>query len=206
MENFDFGKAINIFLVAFVIFLVVMIAFVARLVSTFMVKNKNTNLTASYATTQVPPAGTPLEIAHSTTIDLARIGENYLHTDGFVKEQTYDVLMTMAQARKQSLDELFESDPAGILSVLFPEDTRALLPPEAQTFIEAQVITEGRFSVTQIPNITEKRYSVIARNGEEFRLYFPEGIPQTPPNSGVRIRGVRLDNKILVQSIEEISL
>lgn len=205
MENFDFGKVINIFFVAFVIFMVVMIAFVARLVSTFMVKNKNTNITKTFATT-IPPAESPLEIAHTTTVSLTRISENYVNSTAEVKQTAYEVLLTIAQARKQAIDALFEDDPSAISSVLFPEDTRALLPAEAQTFIEAGVITEGRFNAAQIPNQTDKRYSVIARNGEEFSLYFTDGLPQTPPNAGVRIRGIRLDNKILVQSIEEISL
>lgn len=205
MENFDFGKAINIFLVAFVIFIVVMIAFVARLVSTFMVRNKNTNLTSTYAQS-IPPAESAVEIAHNTTVSLTRISENYIRTDGQVKEQTYDVLLTIAQARKQALNELFETDPGTIDSVVFPDDVRSLLPEEAQSLIEKQVIMEGRFAVIQVPDKADKGYSLVARNGEEYRLYFAEGMPQTAPNSGIRVHGILLDNKLLIQSIEEISL
>lgn len=205
MENFDFGKAINIFLVAFVIFIVVMIAFVARLVSTFMVRNKNTNITSTYATS-LPPAESPLEIAHSTTVNLTRISDNYLHTDGKVKEETYDVMLTIAEARKQALNELFAVEPAALLSVIFPEETRTLLPQEAQSLIEVQIITEGKLLIIQVPEKAEKKYTLIARNGEEYTLYFPDGMPQLSSNIGVRIHGVRLDNKILVQSIEQISI
>lgn len=205
MENFDFGKAINIFLIAFVIFIVVMIAFVARLVSTFMVRNKNTNLTKSYAQT-IPPAESAVEIAHNTTVSLTRISENYISTQGQVKEQTYEVLLTIAQARKQALNELFESDPGTIDSVIFPDDVRSLLPEEAKTLIEKKVIIEGRFSVTEVSGNSDKHYVLISRNGEEYSLYFADGMPQVAPNTGVRINGILLDNKIAVQSIEQITL
>lgn len=205
MENFDFGKAINLFLVAFVIFIVVMIAFVARLVSTFMARNKNASPTISYAHS-IPPAESPIEIAHTTTISLTRISENYLKSTPEEKQVSYEVLLTIAQARKQAIDSLFEENPEAVFSVLFPEDTRTLLPSEAQTFIEAQIITEGRFKIIKLPNQAGNRYNLIAKNGEEYLLYFTSGLPQIAPNSGARVRGVQLDNKILVQSIEEISL
>ena len=205
MENFDFGRAINMFLVAFVIFIVIMIAFVARLVSTFMARNKSTSVTSTYAKS-IPPAESQLEIAHTTTISLTRISENYLTNTEEERQLNYEVLLTIAQARKQAIDSLFEEDPTAILSTLFPDDLRTNLPSEAQTFIEAQIITEGRFKVLQIPNQPEKRYSLIAKNGEEYKLYFTTGLPQLPPNSAIRVRGVRLGNKMLVQSIEETSL
>lgn len=204
MENFDFGRAINLFLVAFVIFIVVMIAFVARLVSTFMARNKTTNLTTSYAHS-IPPAESPLEIAHTTTVSLTRISENYINNSSEEKLINYEVLLTIAQARRQAIDSLYEEEPAAILSTLFPDDIRTQLPSEVQTFIEAQIITEGRFKATQVPN-QDKQYSLIAKNGDEYMLYFTTGLPQIPPNSGIRVKGIRLDGKILVQTIEEVSL
>src|SRR3989338_11013968 len=100
MENFDFGKAINIFLVVFVIFIVVMIAFVARLVSTFMVRKNSTPLTATYANQET--AETPIETLHTTTVSLNNLGEEYILGTGQEKQEMYEVLLTIAEARKQA--------------------------------------------------------------------------------------------------------
>lgn len=208
MENFDFGRTINIFLVAFVIFIAIMIAFVARMVSTFMVRNTNTNLTSAYAQND-QTIETPIETLHTTTVSLNNIGDAYVNNTEEEKKQNYEVLLTIAQARKQALLSVIEENPEAIFSSIFPQEIRDVLPAEAQIFIENEIIIEGSLKLMQVENTVtherDRQYTILARSGDEFLLYIPEKIvPPAGSNIMVRIQGIQIDNKIVVQTIKTI--
>lgn len=207
MENFDLGKAVSVFLLAFIVFIVIMIAFFARLVSRFMVRNNTTNLSTTYAHS-VEPIETPLETLHTTTVTLSRLSDDYIKASEENKKLSYDLLLTMAQARKQSLNSVLEDNPSEILSSLFPDSTRSQLPDEIKTFIETPVIVEGQLKISTIEDKNAQSlknyYKIISRNGEEFNLYFQDDKTVPIADSHIRIHGIQVDNKIVVQSINTI--
>lgn len=193
----DVQKIVNIIFIGFVLFIVIVMVILARVVSTFMAKNQNKSTTQALASA---PAA-PIENAHTLTVHVTRAAESYLQAAEHEKAVKYEILLTLAQSRKHTIDTMLDDNPISITAILFSEDLRGQLPEELRSLIERPVIMEG----TVKKDTEGSQLVLINRTGEEYAL-LPVTLTQEKFAKGSRLRvtGILIDNKIVVKYMQKL--
>src|SRR4030095_12294617 len=135
------------------------------------------------------------------TIQLAALNSRYQLGNKAERNSLLPELNRIAATRREMLASLIESDPAEVLRVAVPEDIRASMPAQLQSYVEQQVILEGELEVVYQEDETESQLLYSLNYGKErLSLHFV-----TRPNrdlltgTRVRVKGVRLGNVVALE-------
>ncbi len=208
MDDIDLGKILNYFYVFFVVILIVMIVFFSRLVSIMLTQKKNTPFDKVNA---AQPAATQsyLEDAYTMTVRLTQLAQLQSTSAGVMTPSQKEVIVTLAEGRKQAMLAVMNENPQAVQSTIFSEDLIAFLPEEAKMFIEKKGTLEGVVESTGVdagePKEFGKNFTLTTQNGSLYILHFVSadiGLPQT--GTQMIVQGTILDNHVLVSSLRKI--
>lgn len=139
--------------------------------------------------------------ADDMTHDLVALSESYQGADPTTRKAMVRDLLDLAVSREQLLKGIAESDPSEVLRLAMPSDIRAVLPPEVQSHVEEEVEAEGVLQVL-IEDLSDGSRALygLETATEHLSLHFATDPPGLQSGSRVRVRGVRLDNTLALQS------
>ena len=110
-------------------------------------------------------------------------------------------LVEHAQRRHRVLASLIEEDPKEFLHVAVPEELRASLPDVVQPFVEQEVEVEGTLEVYHEDYEAASRFVYkLQTPGERLGLHFANDPPELLTGSRVRVKGMRLNHMLALDS------
>ncbi len=201
------GKVLNYFYVFFVVVLIAMIVFFSRLVSIMLTQKKNAELTKANAA-QTTGTKTYLEDTYTMTVRLTQLAELQSSRGGAVTPEQKEIMVTLAEGRRQAMLAVIEENPQAVRATVFSEELRMALPEEARTFIERKGTVEGVIkSVNSSGGENQKEVThntVTTLNGNRYIMYFTQSVEVPKPGSRAIIQGIILDDRIIVESVKLI--
>jgi len=116
-------------------------------------------------------------------------------------------LQALASSRKGLMLELMRQDPNQLLQVALPDHILASLPDELQAYFEQQVDVEGELEVLYEENETESRLRHFLNTANQrMELHFRgKAMPDLLSGSFVRVRGVRIDDQLVIDGAADTS-
>jgi hypothetical protein len=120
------------------------------------------------------------------------------------KGQRLGELLQAAKTRADALSATLKSDPAAVLRVALPESLRGQFPAQAAQFLEQDLDTAGELEVLHVdfPDHVNDHYVFTLKTPtEELNLYFAAEMTELPSGTHVRVRGIRLDDDVVLTSI-----
>lgn len=112
-------------------------------------------------------------------------------------------LKTLAKERKQLLLDLIDTDPEEIGRIAFDSKIRSTLPDEVKIEVEEPVDVEGEVEVAHGDDFTGETakfyYKMKDRN---LDLHFVRDNPDLVSGTKIRVRGNKIDNKVVVAQRE----
>lgn len=208
MDDFDLGKILNYFYVFFVVVLIAMIVFFSRLVSIMLTQRKDAQLTKVNAE-QSNGSKTYLEDAYTMTVRLTQLAELQSSSNAGLTPGQKEVIVTLAQGRKQALLAVVEENPEAVQSTVFPDDLRSAVPEEARIFIERKGAVQGMVnrivaSESGTQNIVS-HFTLTSSDGERYILHFiDEGTTAELTGKTAIVKGVILDNHLIVEAVQQL--
>jgi hypothetical protein len=110
-------------------------------------------------------------------------------------------MLATAAERRRLLASMFESDPGHVLRVALTSELRASLPAAVRTDVEQHVELEGTLEVLQEDDANGARLRhFLDSGGTRLELHFATNPPGHLTGDRVRVRGVRLDNMLALDS------
>lgn len=117
------------------------------------------------------------------------------------KSQTFSLLQQILRQRKDQLTELTEKDPAQVLKLLLPKNIREALSQVIAEDIESDITTEGILAIFHEDDFDalKSRTNYILQSSQgDFSLHTPRQFGDLVSNTKVRVKGVRIGNKIII--------
>lgn len=110
-------------------------------------------------------------------------------------------LLSIAASRHQLLSQIIQDDPGAVLDAAVSAEFRASLPREVQPYIEEEIDVEGELEVLHEDRDPGSRYlHYLKINEERFSLHFAAHPPTLHTGSRVRVRGVRIERALALES------
>ena len=112
-------------------------------------------------------------------------------------------LLALAQDRREQLAALITTDPREALRAALPANLRAAMPAKAGPFLEHDALEEGALAVYHVDalDLTASHYLYYLDTAEgRLSLHFAKDPPQLRSGAKVRIKALRLDDALLVES------
>lgn len=151
----------------------------------------------------VSPHGKSADRARAEELGLALPHLNAQHraAPAELRAERLDALIAVAAERQAHMVKLIETDPAAALRVALPAKVRAGMPARVQSYLEQHVELEGELELRyqDYPNGKGRLLHDLLSAQGRSSLHFTGNAPKEESGTKVRIRGVRLGNKIAVQ-------
>lgn len=142
------------------------------------------------------------EFESSTATSLTQLRELKDKYSQLPNEQNLNELKSLAQSRQKSLLTLIEENPDKFLKQVAFKNTRSEFPTEVWPYLEEEVDLKGSLEILHADDfenkIAKEHYFLKTADQKRFSLYFVEKGPLLMFGSKVRIRGVKLENKIVI--------
>lgn len=121
------------------------------------------------------------------------------------KKSTLSGLITnLLGQRKSALLDAVQNNPRAVLAATLPATARAELPAGSENLLEQDVDFQGTATVLHTDNFASKveipleYYVVSSTSGKRYRLHFAGSHPDFITGAKVRVRGVALENELVV--------
>lgn len=116
-------------------------------------------------------------------------------------------LQARASSRRDLMLELIREDPNEVLQLALPDYILSSLPDELQACFEQQVELEGELEVLYEENETESHlHHFLKTANQRLELHFRgNAVPDLLSGSLVRLRGVRIDDHLVVEGAADNS-
>jgi hypothetical protein len=137
-----------------------------------------------------------------TTNALVNLHGQQVKAGGPAKAAILTRLQNVAATRYQLLAAAVEADPGALLKVALPASFRRGFPAALRRYLEEEIDLDGNLEVLHEDRAQGSRYVYKLESlGQEYSLHFKKE-PPTHLTSGarVRVRGVRLNNAIALES------
>lgn len=138
-------------------------------------------------------------IALSTHYDAALDDES--------KSSIASAIIGVINARRSQMKAEIANDPQQFLKHAFSKGTLKKLPESVQALLEQEADMSGTISMYHIDNFTTGKGEVVfelaadaASGGGKYKLHFSGKLPKTKTGDKVRVKGVSLDDDVLVAS------
>lgn len=114
-------------------------------------------------------------------------------------------LLALAEARQKMLIEKLDKDPAEVLRLRLPEETRAEMPTAVRELVESEAEMEGELQVVIVHDSASKshiEYSVKADRGDRRPLYLSRQPPrELLSGQRVRVKALALDKNLVLDPL-----
>jgi hypothetical protein len=138
-------------------------------------------------------------MTHSLGVLLAR----YLRASPPEQEKMNDDLIALATERKAVLASIIEENPGEVLRLSLPGRLRAAMPAAVKNHLEKQLELVGTLELFyEDYKHTSRLRHVLKANGKRFSLHFKVQPPKVHSGVRVRVRGVKVDGAIALESGE----
>lgn len=139
--------------------------------------------------------------AERLTQALASLNFDYYAAGHDERPSVLTELRAAAAERRQLLLSMIESDPGQVLRVALSPELRASVPAAVRDLVEQHVQLEGTLEVLQEDHAHSARLlHVLHADGARFALTFASKPPGLLTGDRVRVRGVRLDDTLALES------
>jgi alpha-galactosidase-like protein len=120
--------------------------------------------------------------------------------DPTLRQSLINELQSLATSRRALMLELARQDANQVLQVALPDQILTSLPEELQSYFEQHVELDGELDVLYEENETESRLRHFLTTGSQrIELHFrSNSMPDVLSGSFVRVRGVRIDDQLIV--------
>lgn len=143
--------------------------------------------------------------ARDLTLSLLDLKERHGAAEPGQRGQLLGQLLAVARQRHDALAALVEVDPAEVLRVALPAELRAGLPAQAIPFLEQEVEESGELVVLHVDHVNsaDDHYLHFLDGPKgRYSLHFAGAAPDLASGASVRVRGVLIDNAIVVADAE----
>ena len=114
---------------------------------------------------------------------------------------------TLAKERKKILKGLMVTNPQAVIDNTLTEDTRQTILEEAPSELEERTSKEGEFEVLHSDDFAKERsqflYFLKTEDGNKTSLHFARDKPTALTGTRVRVEGIKIDNRMAVESADE---
>lgn len=135
------------------------------------------------------------------SLALPQLNAQYRAAPAELRAERLDALIAIASERQARFAKLIETDPAAALRMALPAKIRTGMPARVQSYLEQRVDLEGELELRYQDYPSGKgrlRHDLLNAQGRSS-LHFAGNAPMEQSGTQVRIRGVRLGNKVAVQ-------
>jgi len=158
-----------------------------------------------------PPIWSPNQVvapsAQSVTNTLLRLNAQRRRAQAHEQITLTQRVMEVAALRRQLLEALIDDEPQTVLRAALSARSRAALPPAAQALLEQETEAEGTLTMMVEDRDSGHRYRYsLATGGEHYTLHFAEPPPLMQTGSWVRVKGVRVNHALALQSADNVSV
>ena len=119
-------------------------------------------------------------------------------------------LINIAKARRDELVLTAQADPAEFMRVILPAELLAGLPTQAMPFLEQSANVSGSLEVFHVDHVNpgDDYYEHVLTTTAKavYRVHFAVSAPQLQTGMKVSVRGVRLDNHIVVAATADVMI
>jgi hypothetical protein len=154
------------------------------------------------------PAGNPNQNARGLTLSLLDAANMYNTAAPAAKGLLLANLLNVAKARRDELVLTAQADPAEFMRVILPPELLAGLPSQAMPFLEQSANVSGSLEVLHVDHVNpaDDYYEhVVTTTGKAiYRVHFAKSAPQLQTGMQVSVRGIRLDNHIVVAAAGDV--
>lgn len=158
------------------------------------------------------------ESVKGLTLAILKINREHSQTPADKKQAVLDRLISNAKNRKEKMLALMEEDPAAALRIALPASLRQQFPDQMQSDIEQETSLEGELEVLHTdevddPNSKEPKfkdskffYFLKTSGSERVTLHFVEEGPIILTGTKVKVRGVKLDEKMAISQNSDLEI
>lgn len=135
------------------------------------------------------------------SLALPQLNAQYRAAPAELRAERLDALIAIAAERQARFAKLIETDPAAALRMAVPAKIRTGMPARVQSYLEQRVDLEGELELRYQDYPSGKgllRHDLLSAQGRSS-LHFAGNAPMEQSGTRVRIRGVRLGNRVAVQ-------
>jgi hypothetical protein len=150
------------------------------------------------------------ETVDDVTIKLLSQARELKNATADERDEKLETLLKTASHRKELILKAMENDPAGVSKIAISKELRNNFLADIKEFVEEDVILEGELEVLVSESFDEYEnendedhpeatyyYNLIA--GEKITsLHFTGNIPEIYGGSKLKVKGIKLDNKMIV--------
>ena len=138
------------------------------------------------------------------TLRLLILSKAYSDAASNRKPLIFSRMLEISESRKQNLLLLMEENPSVFLKVTIPKHIKGEFPSEITSNIEDEVEVEGSLDVLHSDNfdkgLSKFYYFLKDASGNRFSLHFVGEGPMLLTGSRIRVKGMKLADKIAVES------
>jgi hypothetical protein len=154
------------------------------------------------------PAANPNTNARGLTLALLDAANQYNTGAPAAKGLLLANLINVAKARKDELVLTAQADPAEFMRVILPAELLAGLPPQAMPFLEQSATVSGSLEVFHVDHVNPAddyyEHVLTTTSNATYKVHFAVSAPDLQSGIRISVRGVRLDNHIVVAAAGDV--
>jgi len=153
------------------------------------------------------PVANPNQNARGLTLSLLDAARAYNSAAPGARGLALANLLNVAKARRDELVLTAQADPAEFMRVILPAELLAGLPPQAMPFLEQAASVNGSLEVFHVDHVdpADDYYEhVLTAANAVYRVHFAAAAPALQTGMHISVRGIRLDNHIVVAAAGDV--
>lgn len=118
------------------------------------------------------------------------------------KDNNVDKMLKIAQQRQEKLISKLKDDPQSFLSYATLGSQKQSFPNEVKPYLEEEAQLEGKLIVVILDDFENKRSLTqyfLEVADDRYQLYFTKQPPNVSPGSIIKLKGVLLDQNLVVK-------
>jgi hypothetical protein len=142
-----------------------------------------------------------LEETEQLTQSLTALSARYRREAAAAQTKLRQEMRDLVAARRQQLTELMEQNPGEVLRMTLPGPLRAQMPADIQEYLEEEVELEGEVNVfVEDYGHTDRIRYFLETAAERLSLHFATRPPQLQSGTRLRLKGVKVDSALALES------
>lgn len=154
------------------------------------------------------PAANPNQNARGLTLSLLNAANQYNSAAPSARGLLLANLLNVAKARRDELLLIAQADPAEFMRVILPAELLAGMPPQAMPFLEQSATVSGSLEVFHVDHVNPAddyyEHVLTTTTNTVYRVHFAATAPDLQTGMRVSVRGIRLDNHIVVAAVGDV--